>query len=166
MLVLRGEPHRQLLGVVRIGVHRGVRGTGCRIGEPGRCIGDAVQDGHCVVHARGGAQDQVVAADGVGKRRQQRLRVRENRRIVGVVPVHEPRGELEFGVEARARAQEAVRCASAGRDVGVEDVAGSSWRRRKPLQVDGRVANGDAVPVDDTDDRGNAAAVLEEEARG
>ncbi len=145
-------------------MHRRIRGLHRRVGQRRGGVGHTVEHRHRVIHARGDADDEVFGADSVGKRRQQRLGVSHDRAVIRVVTVHEPGGELELGVQSSTGAQQAVGSAAAGGHVRVQNVDRSCRCRGKPLQVDGRIADGDGMPIDDADDRGNAARIIEEEA--
>ncbi|OJW00603.1 MAG: hypothetical protein BGO47_01985 [Microbacterium sp. 67-17] len=80
--------------------------------------------------------------------------------------VQEPGRELELGVQASSRAQQAVRGSAARSDVRVEDIARRGGCRSQPLQVYCRIADLDGVPIDDADHGGCPALIAEKEAGG
>jgi len=147
-------------------VHRGVRRLRIGISERSRGIGHAPQYRHGIVHARGRTNDQIVGAHGVRERREQHFGVGNDRAIVSVVTVHQPGRELELGVQSSSGPQQPVGGSAARGDVCVQDIACGGGCRSQPLQVYCRVADRNGVPIDDADNGGNPAVVVQKETRG
>ena len=80
--------------------------------------------------------------------------------------VHEPPGELEFGVQARALGDLRVGGSMRGARIRVEDVVARGGRRGRPAQVDRRVADAEPAPGEEPRHLRDAVRVVLEDERG
>ena len=129
----------------------------------GAASGHAVEQRDRVVDVERGIRHDVIARDARGERVEQPDGVVDDVLAARLVAVHQPLRELELGVQARPLARPRVGRAAAVGDVRGVDVVRRGRRRREPLQVGGRVADREAVPLEQPGDLRDAVDVLEEE---
>ena len=119
-----------------------------------------------MVESEGVVRHELVAGHTLGQRLQESDGVFDDLGARGLVPVHEPLREFEFGVQPGTLAQQPVRRPDGPRRVGGVDVFGGGRRRGEPLQIGRRIADLQAMPLEQTGHRRASLDVFEQERRG